>query len=200
MRLILYVLVSSVLFGCAASYRPIEPEKLVFSSQESDKGVNFGYRYEVLSFRGNKKSAKKERKKNVLVVALKIENNSGIGLKLGENFNIYSGDNHIYPMEPETVFKELRQTVPVYLLYSLVVLNKVECDDLTGRCTSSLLFPIGIPIAVGNMLVAGSANKNFLNELTRYNLYNKEIAPGEVVYALIGIPDTGFQPLKVEVK
>jgi hypothetical protein len=63
-----------------------------------------------------------------------------------------------------------------------------------------MIFPIGIPIAAGNMIVAGNANKNFLNELTRYGLTNKEITPGTTVYAIIGIPDTGFQPLRVEIK
>jgi hypothetical protein len=50
------------------------------------------------------------------------------------------------------------------------------------------------------MTVAGSANTQFKMELTRYNLLNKEIAPGETTYALVGIPDTGFQPLKILLK
>jgi hypothetical protein len=200
MRYALILLISLMISGCAASYKPIQPENLVFSSTENSAGVKFGYRYEVLSFRGNRKSAKKESKKHIRVVALKIENNSTKTLKLGENLNLYSGDNNIYPMQPETVFTQLRQTVPVYLLYALVVLNKTECDGMTGNCNTSLIFPIGVPIALANMIVAGSANKHFLTELNQYNIVNKEIAPGAVVYALIGIPDTGFQPLKVEIK
>jgi len=200
MRPFALICVCLMLFGCAAGYRPIDPERLVFSSTENSSGVKFGYRYDVLSFRGNRKSAKKEGKKSVRLVALKIENNTGKTLKLGDNISLFAGDNNIYPMDQETIFRLLKQTAPVYLLYSLVVLNKTECDDITGECKTSLLFPIGIPIAIGNMAVAGTANRRFLDELMRYNLVNKEIAPGKTVYALVGISDTGFQPLKVEVK
>lgn len=201
MRLLtLFVLIGMFfLCGCAASYKPIQPERLVYSTTQNDENVKFAYRYEVLSFKGNKKSAKKEQKKSIRVVALKIENSGSKTLKLGENLSLYSGDNNIYPMNPETVFKSLRQTVPVYLLYALVTLSIVDCNSITGDCNGTII-PIGIPIAVGNMLVAGSANKNFLDELTGYNILNKEIAPGETAYALIGIPDTGFQPLRLEVK
>jgi hypothetical protein len=186
--------------ACASTYKPIIPDKLVYDSHDQGQGVNFGYRYEVLTFRGNRKYAKREPKKSIRLVALKIENTSGKTLKLGENFNLYSGQNQIFPMDPEMVHKELKQGVAIYLLYSLLVLTKTDCNELTGQCETKLIFPIGIPITIGNMVAAGSANAQFKMELTRYNLLDKEIAPGETMYALVGIPDTGFQPLKILLK
>ena len=103
-------------------------------------------------------------------------------------------------MDPEMVHKELKQGVAIYLLYSLIVLTRTECNELTGECHSSLIFPIGIPITLVNVIAAGTANTQFKNELLRYNLLNKEIPDGETVYALVGIPDTGFQPLKIVLK
>jgi hypothetical protein len=132
MRYFTYFLASLLLFGCAASYRPIEPETLVFSTTQNDSDVKFGYRYEVLSFKGNKKSAKKERKKNVRVVALKIENNTNKTLKLGESLSLFSGDNNIYPMDPEIVFKQLRQTVPVYLFICFCVPDENRVRSIYG--------------------------------------------------------------------
>lgn len=58
-------------------------------------------------------------------------------------------------------------------------------------------FPIGIPITIGNMAVAGSANTKFLAEMETYNIADKVIGNGDTKYALIGIPDTGLQPIKI---
>ena len=119
-------------------------------------------------------------------------------MKIGENYNIYAGQNQIFPMDADIVHKELKQGILIYLLYSLIWLNKTECD--TYGCESTPVFPIGIPITVGNMVVAGSANKQFATELLSNDLKKMEIAPGETKYAIIGIPDTQFQPLSIKLK
>lgn len=121
-------------------------------------------------------------------------------MKLGENFHLYAGQNQVYPVDPELVHKELKQGVAIYLLYSLITINKTECDEYTGECTTKLVFPIGVPITIGNMAVAGTANQNFRNELMQYTLANKIIDDGETVYALIGIAQSDLHPLKLVMK
>ena len=63
-------------------------------------------------------------------------------------------------------------------------------------------FPIGLilgpGITAGNMIGAGTANTNFLNELEENYLYNKEIKAGETVYGIVGIYDFGYSPLTLE--
>lgn len=130
-------------------------------------------------------------------MAVKIENNTGKDLQIGKTLHFYSGENAIYPMEPRLVHKELKQGVPIYLLYSLIFLTKTDCDYYTGVCTTQMVFPIGIPITIGNMAVAGSANTKFLAEMETYNIADKVIGNGDTKYALIGIPDTGLQPIKI---
>ncbi len=136
----------------------------------------------------------------IRVVAVKIENNTEVPLKLGENFNLYAGQNQVFTMDPIMIQKELKQGIAIYLLYSLITLNKTECDSYTGECETSLIFPIGVPITIGNMVLAGSSNKAFKNELMQYSLLGKEIDPGKTAYALIGIPENGYQPLKIVMK
>jgi hypothetical protein len=190
---------SMLLSGCAASYKPVYPSSLIYNVDVNQDSVGFGYRYDVLGFKGNKRYAKKETKSLVRVVAMKIENRTEGPLTIGQNLFLYSGKNMVHPMEPESVRKSLKQSVAIYLLYSLLWFNDGECDS-NGDCKTTAVYPVGIPIAIGNMVAAGSANKQFLAELTRYNVSTKPIEPGETVYALVGIPDNGFQPLSMVVK
>jgi len=172
---------------------------MVFDMKASDS-VDFGYRYDVLTYRVNKKYAKREPKKSIRLIAVKFENKSDKTLKIGENYNIYAGQKQVFPIDPEIVHQELKQGSAIYLLYSLIWFTKSECDPLTGNCETTFIFPIGIPITVVNMVTAGTANKQFATDLLSYNLTKKEIAAGETAYAIIGIPDSQFQPLTIKLK
>lgn len=196
--LVISVLVVLLLASCASSYKPINPHSLVFDMKDNEN-VGFGYRYDVLTYRGNKKYAKREPKKHIRLVAVKIENRTDKPLKIGENYNIYAGQNLVFPIDSDIVHKELKQGTLIYLLYSLIWLNKTECDEF-GNCQTTAIFPIGVPITVGNMVVAGSANKQFATELLSNSITTKVIAPGETAHAIIGIPDAQFQPLSIKLK
>jgi hypothetical protein len=199
LRVILVAMAIVALSGCAATYKPIVPSTLQYDAREGEN-FSFAYRYGVLSFKGNKRYAKREPRKMVHVVAVEIANNTGKSLKLGENFMLYSGDNPIYPMEPAMVHKDLRQRLGLYLLYSLITFSTYETDPYTGLQTTTATYPIGIPITVGNMVVVGSANKQFKAELMSGNLINREIKDGEIAYGLIGIPDMSYKPITMVLK
>jgi hypothetical protein len=196
-NLLTFSILAFLSLGCAHRYKAILPQTLPYDVRRDEVGLGFGYQYGVLSLRGNKRYAKKEDKKHYRVVAVKIENNTGKTLKMGTNLKLYSGQNALYSLDPESIKKTLRQNVPIYLLYSLLTVNKTECD-IYG-CRTTAVFPVGLFIAGGNMIVAANANKNFLIELTQFSLQDKAIANGQTVYALVGIPDMGFQPLRMEV-
>jgi len=73
-----------ILSGCAASYKPIYPVSLNYDSHQSEDGVELSYKYDVLRQNGNKKYAKKEDKKGVKLVALKITNNTQSVVNIGK--------------------------------------------------------------------------------------------------------------------
>lgn len=82
LKLVLVCIFMSSLFSCASRYKMIEPESINYLSVKEDKGVKFEYKYDLLS----KKYAKKEEKKGVKIVAVKVTNNSGSDLKLVKIF------------------------------------------------------------------------------------------------------------------
>lgn len=104
-------------------------------------------------------------------------------------------------MEPAIVARQVRQSVPIYALYALLSIISFHTFDQYGQVESST--PIGLyigpPIAVGNMIVAGSANKNFKAELMGTSLLHRTIADGETVYGLISIPENGYRPLSIKI-
>ena len=195
-------LLGGLLGGCASTYKPIYPKAVSYSTGQSSPGLHFGYRHDLLRTTGNKKYAKKEDKRGVRLVAIKITNNTGSTLTYPDDFNLLSSDRSIYQMDPASIHTKLKQGVPVYLLYLLFTPFSLYTHDATGAVTSET--PIGLFLGPGltglNMGMAASANKNFLDELKNYNLNNLQIKDGETVYGLIGMPDAGFAPLSLELK
>ena len=202
MRMLVWLGIASVVFSsCASSYNAIRPTSLYYAEGVNYDGVRFSYQYDVLKQVGNRKYAKKEDKKGVQVVAVKLTNHTGRSLNFREDISVLSGGVPIGLMQPEIVTQQVKQNVPIYSLYLLLSFISVNTYNQYGGVESSTpvgLF-IGPPVAVGNMVVAGSANGNFKKELLANNLLNRTIADGETVYGLISIGDNGYRPLSLKV-
>jgi len=180
------------LCSCAASYKPINPSKVLYPSV--DNSDQFSYKYNVLRLAGNKKLAKKEDKYNVRIVAIRIVNTSNRVLRYGYNFDFYSGDYKARLLEPEVVSVNVKQSVPIYLLYLLLTPMTFE----TSSSSIPIGYVLGPGITAGNMIIAGSANKRFREELIEYSIIDREIKPGETFYGLIGISDNTYMPLTLQ--
>lgn len=192
-----------VLSACAASYKPIKPPTVSYNSHDLQDGVEFSYKYDVLRESGNNKYAKKETKKGIKLVAVKITNNTVSELIIGRDIAFYSGQSQIFPMEPLVIKQSIKQIVPGYLFYLLLTpVNLTVTKTSSNGHNDTEMYPVGLglgpAITFGNMLVAGSANKNMLNELMEFNILNRDIQPGETVYGIIGIRDMGYVPLTIK--
>jgi len=190
------------LCGCAASYKPINPVNLSYNSHDSQNGISISYKYDVLRERGNKKYAKKENKKGVKLIALKITNNTESVINIGRNAVFYSGQNQMNLMEPMVVKESIKQIVPSYLPYLLLTfVNLTTTKSQNGMITEQNVIPVGLilgpGITLGNMLVAGTANNNLVSELYLYNILGKDIKSGETVYAIVGVRDMGYNPISI---
>lgn len=192
-----------ILSGCAASYKSIYPVSLNYDSHQSKNGVELSYKYDVLRQNGNKKYAKKENKKGVKLVAVKITNNSQSVVNIGKNLTLYSGNNQIRPMEPLVIKESIKQIVPGYLPYLLLTFVNLTTTKSQNGTIEQNVIPVGLilgpGITLGNMLIAGDANAKLLDELKLYNLIGRDIKPGETVYGIIGVRDMGYSPITVEV-
>lgn len=187
------------LTSCASGYKMIEPKSINYISKNENDDVKLEYKYDLLK----KKYAKKEDKKGIKLVAVKITNNSDRDLMLGRDLNlVYENGRTIHILEDEKVFKALKQSPASHLFYLLLTPVTFNTTDSNGYTTIS--FPIGVIIgpglAGGNMIAAGSANKKFKHEIQEYNIYGSVIKKGETKYGLIGIQADTYDALKLSVQ
>ncbi|MCD4818325.1 MAG: hypothetical protein K8S23_06505 [Candidatus Cloacimonetes bacterium] len=59
-RSIVIILSIIMMWGCATSYKPINPESIYLNSKQKGENLDFDYSYDVLQKSGNKKYSKKE--------------------------------------------------------------------------------------------------------------------------------------------
>lgn len=156
----------------------------------------FDYKYDVLEESGNRKYARREQRRGLQVIGPKITNNSDETITLVENVKIYADNQLAIPIEPQYIQNQLKQPVPIYLLYILLWLTFGSCEN--NDCNTTAI-PIGLPISIGNMAVDGTANAKFLDELKSNNFLSKQIKPGEKAYGLVGFKSTGYSPLSFKV-
>ena len=198
MKKSIFILILPLLFSCASSYKPLRPSTHHYPASRDYSGLEFSYKMGVLQERRNKKYAKREDMKAIRLVAVKLVNNTASALTVGKHFNFYSGGSPLVLLEPPLVHAELKQGVPIYLLYLLLSPMQLYTSDEMGNVEST---PIGLivgpGIAIGNMAGAGAANQNFLRELVQYNMIGKTIEPGETVYGLIGIGDNAYNAIEI---
>ena len=197
-KITLLFITISTLTNCASGYKMIEPKSINYISTNETDNVKLEYKYGLL----DKKYAKKELKKGVKLVAIKITNNSEKDLMFGRDAKLtYENGNEIFIMENEKVFTSLKQSAASYLCYLLLTPMNLYTTE-NGQQTSST--PIGLLVgpglAGGNMIAASSANKKFKTEMLEYNIYGTLIKKGETKYGLIGIKADSFDSLKLRVK
>jgi hypothetical protein len=189
------LIIAILLSSCAGSFKSINPSSFQYTTQAEKSDADMFYKYDVLRERGNKKYSKKELKAGVRIVAVRITNTTGKTIKMGENAKIYSGNSEVRLWPPDLIHKKIRQKVPFYLFYLLLTPTILEVNEDS--------FPIGYilgpGLTAGNIAVASTANGKLKKELMEFDVYGKTINPGETVYALVGIPELGFLPLRVVV-
>ncbi len=193
----LFIAIAS-LTSCASGYKMIEPKTINYVSTNETDNVKLEYKYDLL----DKKYAKKEIKKGVKLVAVKITNNSDKDIMFGGNTKLtYENGTEIYVLENDKVFKTLKQSPASYLFYLLLTPLNFTTSSSSGSSSST---PIGLIVgpglAGGNMIAAGSANKKFKTEMLEYNINGTLIKKGETKYGLIGIKSDSFDSLKLKIE
>ncbi len=177
----------------------IEPKTINYVSTNETDNVKLEYKYDLL----DKKYAKKEVKKRVKLVAIKITNSSDKDIMFGGDAKLtYENGTEIYVMENDKVFKTLKQSPASYLWHLLLTPLNLYTSGSNGEQTSST--PIGLVVGPGlvggNMIAAGSANKKFKTEMLEYNINGTLIKKGETKYGLIGIKSDSFDSLKLKIE
>lgn len=190
-------------FNCASRYRVIEPNNLNYVSKAETGGVTLEYKYDLL----DKKYSKKEDKKGIRLVAVKISNNSDRDLVFGRDLNlVYANENEIYVLDKERTFKTLKQSPATHLFYLLLTpvnfytskTNEYGLEETTSSTPVGLI--LGPGLAAGNLIAASSANKKFKTELENFDIKGSTIKQGEVKYGLVGIDSQSYDALKLSLQ
>lgn len=192
-----------ILTSCASGYKMINPKSINYVSKDISDDIILSYKYEVL----HKKYAKKELKKGIKLLAVKIANNTDKDIIFGKDIKLtFKNGKEIYIVENENVFKALKQNAASYLWYLLLTpinlyTTKTNSNNLQQETSAT---PIGLilgpGIAGGNIIAAGSANKKFKTEMLEYNINGTAIKKGETVYGLIGIKTTSFDAIQLKIE
>lgn len=202
-KIVALVALPLLMNSCASGYRTITPENLTYNSQHLEENISLEYKYDLL----RKKYAKKEKKKDVRLVAIKITNNSEKDLIFGQDIWLtYKNNSQVLIMPIDKTFQSLKQHPVTYLPYLLLTPLNIYTTTVNsyGVQETSSSFPAGLIIgpglAGGNLIAAASANKKFKNELRENNLQGARIPKGETVYGLIGIRADNYDALDFDLK
>ncbi|MEN8124508.1 MAG: hypothetical protein ABFR32_05200 [Bacteroidota bacterium] len=193
------IVLNVLLTSCASAYKEISPNTQNYLSSNEDDGVLLQYKYDVLK---KKKYYKKEAKKGIKVVSLKITNKTNDELIFGKDIKLVNsqGIDLLLASNSET-YDILKQKSGLYFLYLLLGFVSVNTFDEYGNIDNSI--PVGLVIgpgvALGNFFVANTANKKLKGELTSYDLYGKTIKSGETVYGMIGIKAESAETINIKV-
>ena len=194
-----------LLVSCASSYKSINPETLEYHNQSTNDKIEFSYRYSVLEDSQNKKYVKHEIKNHLNLVAVKITNHTGHEINPMKDIIFYVDKKPVYPVDQKITEREIKQGVPIYLLYLLMSPISIYTSTSTtnGETFNKNSFPIGLiigpTITATNMIVAGTANKNFDEELEMYSL-DKQIRDNETIFALVAFKDIGMDEMALKLK
>lgn len=188
--------------SCASAYKPVQPDALSYNSVHRENGITMEYQYDLL----RKKYAKKEEKRDVRLVAVKIQNNTGTDIMFERDFTLtYENGKEPILMPRDRVFSSLKQQPATHLFYLLLtpITFQTTTTNSYGIQETSSSFPVGLivgpALAGGNLIAASSANKKFKGQLEAYDLRGKVIPNGETVYGLIGIRADNYDALRIKI-
>lgn len=165
-----------------------------YTSRNESNGIILEYKYDIL----NGKYRKKELKKGIKLVSIKITNFTNQDIVFEKDVYLaYENGNSVSLIENKTLYDITKQQPTSYLWY-LATTPSVTTTSDSMKSVSPLGLIIGPTIAAVNIIIASNANRNFKIELDGNNLRNKVIKQGETVYGLIGIQNITKEALKIE--
>ena len=181
--------------GCAKVYHKIEPTRIPLARSEvNEYGLEMSHYYDLLALRGNKRLAKKERRKDIKLLVVSLTNHNDFSINVRKELEFIADGQPIETLPQQELYHSLKQRGLFYLLYAFVIL---PVDINSGN---RVIIPLGVPFAAYNVAVALRANNRLLEELTIYDIQNRILAAGETITGIIGIQSEGVPYLEVRLK
>jgi hypothetical protein len=190
--------------SCAVPYRNVKLETFNYPASVSEDGIKFSYTYDVLRASYNNRYADKEMKQWMHLVAIQITNSSDSTIRLSRDYELYSENIKVLPMEEREIFHRLKQNVWPYYFYLFLTFATFDFTYTTPSQIKTTSLPLGLALGPGitllNVLKATTANLELNKDLQAMDLWNTEIPAGERVYGLIGLEGRNFAPIHIRKK
>lgn len=196
-KTLFFLLISLLVQGCAVDYLPIRIEEIPFYHKVQNSCISYSIQYNTLLIRGNTRYAQKESKHHIKVMAIEFTNLTKKTIHFKKDVIVKIGGIPVSPIPPEVVKAKIHQSVPAYLLHTLLFLRLPRCQGVDCGTTN---YPIGVPIALGNMAIASNANAEFLSELKNYDVAHSTIKPGETIRGILSAEIFGNQSISFVLK
>jgi hypothetical protein len=188
-----------MLSSCASRYKTINPETVNYGNITQDKNFSLSYKYGVLQNR----YAKKESKKLIRLLAVKMSNNSGRDLVFGKDIKLkYTNNNDLTLVDGNLVYNEVKQGTLIYLLYLLLTPATLKTTT-NGIETNSIPigYALGPGLTLGNMASAGTANGNFRKDLQKYMIESGSVIKnGETRFGLVALRSDNYDTINVKIE
>jgi hypothetical protein len=195
---IFFLIATTLLFvACASTHKPIMLTAYHYSTpQELNDSIAVSYNTNVQRISDNGWYAKKEDKRGMVAIGVKVVNYSSQPIVLTkENFGVYGRDSRKPVLTSLEYSQKIKQRVGIHLLHALYGPWAITWDtDPQGHSTDVhfIYIPIGALIGIGNAIRASRANQNNAADINRLQIWNKTIpARGELtgIILLRGFPD-----------
>lgn len=186
--------------SCARTYHTISPALYNFDNKKSlTENINVSYMHDVQQLNDNKPYARKERKKDIKLVAIKVENLSDTTITLtSSNFFIKTGSGRDIPIiSPNEYTKKIRQYSETFILfYGLAGAGIIAEETPEGDVNTKFYYnPIPGLIGLGNAIFAATSNSKQTKNIASNSIFNKPIQPNSSIYGLIPIQDHTYSEL-----
>jgi hypothetical protein len=194
MKKLLPLIILAFLQSCASAYHPVYPKNVKYSMHESKDKIDFSYKYNVLGENGNGKYVRRAKRNGFQIVAYKLTNNTNDTLVLGKDL-VFVDDsnkrilvsNELYTAEP---VKQYGIGFLPYMAGSWIFLFTGIKTNYYGEVTSyKYKIPIGViiglPITLGNMIVANFNNTAFKDNMRLNDMNGKAILPQKSIEGIL---------------
>ena len=199
-RLLTFLLIAAIASSCASSYKPVIFERLSFYEPQNFNGVEVSYALNIQRATRNGWYARKERKFNMVAIAVKVVNNTDEVIQLTPaNLRLYGADGVPRRLfTPQEYGEKVRQRTGRHLLHTLYGpwIFVTEVDAAGNVDTNVFLLPVGAAVGVYNALRASKANRMNIETLNGNTIWNRILEPGEKVYGTMlaaGMPGERFK-------
>jgi hypothetical protein len=199
-RVLIFVAIGVIFSGCARTFFSIDPSAISYTgTKHLADDVYITYRYNVQEMNANRPYARKERKKDMRLIAVEIRNNSTTEFILNrDSLSILTPTGgEVQVLETGTYTKAIRQYSETFVIfYGLAGFGVAWGSDSNGEEFFNMSYnPIPLAVGVGNAIFAESSNSKQKRNLLAFEIFDKPIEPGEKLYGLLPVQTEGHPEL-----